>query len=86
MLTEDENKLLESVEKGEWVSVSSENELNRYQDIAQEQLKKDKRITIRISNNVLTGLQKRALEEGIPYQTLINSILHKFLSGKLREI
>lgn len=86
MLTEDENKLLESVEKGEWVSVSSENELNRYQDIAQEQLKKDKRITIRISNNVLTGLQKRALEEGLPYQTLINSILHKFLSGKLREI
>lgn len=86
MLTEDENKLLESVEKGEWVSVSSENELNRYQDIAQEQLKKDKRITIRISNNVLTGLQKRALEEGIPYQTLISSILHKFLSGKLKEI
>jgi len=86
MLTEDENKLLESVKKGEWVSVSSENELNRYQDIAQEQLKKDKRITIRISNNVLTGLQKRALEEGIPYQTLISSILHKFLSGKLKEI
>lgn len=86
MLTENENKLLESVEKGEWASVSSENELNRYQNIAQEQLKKDKRITLRISNGVLTGLQKRAFEEGIPYQTLINSILYKYLSGKLREV
>lgn len=86
MLTENENKLLESVEKGEWTSVSSENELNRYQNIAQEQLKKDKRITLRISNGVLTGLQKRAFEEGIPYQTLINSILYKYLSGKLREV
>lgn len=86
MLTDNENNLLESVENGDWVSVSSESELARYQDIAKTQLKKDKRITLRISNGVLTGLQKRAFEEGIPYQTLINSILHKFLSGKLKEV
>lgn len=86
MLPDNENNLLESVENGEWVSVSSESELARYQEIAKTQLKKDKRITLRISNGVLTGLQKRAFEEGIPYQTLINSILHKFLSGKLKEV
>lgn len=85
MLTDDENTLLESVENGEWVSASSKKELAGYQDIAKSQLKKDKRITLRISNCVLTGLQERAFEEGIPYQTLITSILHKFLSGKLKE-
>ncbi|MCD8539835.1 MAG: hypothetical protein LRY55_08760 [Leadbetterella sp.] len=86
MLPENENNLLESVENGEWVSVSSENELVRYQEIAKTQLKKDKRISLRINNGVLSGLQKKAFEEGIPYQTLINSILHKFLLGKLREV
>lgn len=85
MLPDNENKLLESVENGEWVPASSKKELTGYQDIAKSQLKKDKRITLRISNSVLTGLQKKALEEGIPYQTLITSILHKFLSGKLKE-
>ncbi len=85
MLTDNENNLLESVERGEWVSTVSKKELTDYQDIAKSQLKKDKRITLRINNSVLTGLQKRAVEEGIPYQTLITSILHKFLSGKLKE-
>lgn len=86
MLTDNENNLLESMERGEWVSASSKKELTTYQDIAKTQLKKDKRITLRISNSVLTGLQERAFAEGIPYQTFITSILHKFLSGKLKEV
>lgn len=53
--------------------------------MASQQIKKDKRVTLRINNSVLTSLQKMALKEGIPYQTLITSILHKYLSGKLKE-
>lgn len=85
MLTDHENSLLDSLENGEWVSKASGEELRGYQEMASQQHKKDKRITLRINNSVLTSLQKKALKEEIPYQTLITSILHKYLSGKLKE-
>ena len=47
--------------------------------------KKDARISIRLSSKDLRGLQKQALAEGIPYQTLISSILHKYVEGRLSE-
>ena len=47
--------------------------------------KKDRRINIRISSRDLDALQKKALVEGIPYQTLIASVLHKYAAGRLRE-
>jgi predicted DNA binding CopG/RHH family protein len=48
-------------------------------------MKKNRKINIRISENDLSALQRRAAREGIPYQTLIGSVLHKYVSGFLKE-
>ena len=86
-LDNEEAELLASVEAGEWQSVPNfEREKKRYQKIAAATFKKDRRVNIRISSRDLIGLQKRALEEGIPYQTLISSILHKYVStGRIKQ-
>ena len=85
-LDKEERKLLRSVESGEWKSVTGrKKELEKYKEYAQATFKKDRRVNIRISSKDLTAIQKRALMEGIPYQTLISSILHKYLSGRLKE-
>ena len=85
-LTKEEQEILDSYERGEWVPVKDFSkrraELMRY---ARNTLKKDKRLNIRISERDLTELQKRAVGEGLPYQTYISSIIHKFVSGKLVE-
>jgi len=81
-----ERELLKSVESGEWRSVAKiDSELKRYREYARATFKKDRRVNIRISSQDLDALQKRALREGIPYQTLISSILHKYVSGRMRE-
>ncbi len=59
--------------------------LARYGEYAKATFRKDRRINIRISTKDLEALQKRALEEGIPYQTLVSSVLHKYVSGRLGE-
>ncbi len=85
-LTQEEKDILESFEKGEWQPVANlENETARYQEYARATFRKDSRVNIRISSKDLEALQKKALEEGIPYQTLIASILHKYASGRLEE-
>ncbi len=56
------------------------------QEAATNTFKKDKRINIRISSRDLDAIQKRALVEGIPYQTLVSSILHKYVSGSLHDV
>lgn len=85
-LKKDEMELLDSVEAGEWRSVPDrEEEVARYQEYAAATFKKDRRINIRISSKDLNALQKRALREGIPYQTLVASVLHKYVSGQFRE-
>ncbi len=86
-LHKDEYGLLKSVEAGEWRSVAHrDQEVSRYQEYASATFKKDRRINIRISSKDLNALQKRALREGIPYQTLVASVLHKFVSGQYTEI
>lgn len=81
----DEKEILKSLERGEWRSVPNlKKEKKRYRQYALAAIRKDKRINIRISERDLELLQKKALEEGLPYQTLISSILHKFVSGRLR--
>lgn len=86
-LKKDEQELLESVEGGEWRSVPQrEEEMSRFQEYASATFKKNRRINIRISSKDLNALQKRALREGIPYQTLVSSVLHKFVSGQFTEI
>jgi predicted DNA binding CopG/RHH family protein len=85
-LEKSEKDLLKSVESGEWRSVAnSARELERYRSYARATFKKDRRVNIRISGKDLEALQKRAVREGIPYQTLIASILHKYVSGSLKE-
>ena len=85
-LEKEEQELLKSFEDEEWRSVSGKKrEVSRLQDYARATFKKDRRINVRISSKDLNALQKRALEEGIPYQTLVSSILHKYVSGRLRE-
>ncbi len=85
-LDREEKELLESFEREEWRSVAGkEAESQRYREYARATFKKDRRVNIRISRKVLEALQKRALEEGIPYQTLIASILHKYVGGRLVE-
>ncbi|MBI5676817.1 MAG: antitoxin [Nitrospirae bacterium] len=85
-LSMEEQGILESFEKCGWVPVKNLSkrraELMKY---ARKTLKKDKRLNIRISERDLTELQKKAVSEGLPYQTYVSSIIHKFVSGKLRE-
>ena len=85
-LTKEEHKILDSYERGEWIPVKNlskrKAELIRY---ARNTLKKDKRLNIRISERDLNELQKRAVSEGLPYQTYVSSIIHKFVNGKLVE-
>ncbi len=85
-LDKEERELLESFKAGEWESVAEKKrEIGRFQNCARATFKKDRRINVRISSKDLDALQKRALEEGIPYQPLVSSILHKYVSGRLRE-
>jgi predicted DNA binding CopG/RHH family protein len=85
-LDPEEKELLRSYEQEEWASVSDvQQEKARYAGYARETFRKDKRINIRMSSRDVEALQKRALEEGIPYQTLAASILHKYVSGRLEE-
>jgi len=82
--TKEEKLILDSVEKGEWKSVRGvKGKIKKYQEYAKATFRKDKRVNIRISEKDLVGIQKKAVEEGLPYQTLISSILHKFISGRL---
>ena len=85
-LEADEKELLDSVGRGEWRSTRAPKRvLSRYSRSAKATFKKDRRLNIRISTKDLEAIQKRALEEGLPYQTLIASLLHKYASGRLRE-
>lgn len=83
---DEERDLLESFEREEWRSVADKQQkLKHYRQYADATFKKDRRVNIRISSRDLDALRKRALEEGIPYQTLIASILHKFAAGTLTD-
>jgi len=83
-LDKDEKEILSSYEADEWSSVSEKNTKSKYEKIASDTFKKDRRINIRISSKDLNALQTLALREGLPYQTLISSVLHKYVSGTLK--
>jgi len=85
-LDKEEKDFLDSYERGEWKSVKHlRKEIEKHRGYARQTLKKDKRVNIRISSMVLDELQTRAVEDGMPYQTLISSILHRFVTGRLIE-
>ncbi len=85
-LSSEEKELLDSVEAGNYESVLTESRRKELKSIAQNTFKKDKRINVRISNRDLVAIQSRASEEGMPYQTLVSSIIHKYISGSLQDI
>ncbi len=79
----DEKELLDSVERGEWKAAKGgKRERARYSRYAKATFRKDRRLNIRLSSKDLEAIQKRALAEGLPYQTLISSLLH--LGGHLK--
>lgn len=83
-ISSEEKAILESVERGEWRSIKNVKvEMRRAQGYARATFLKDRRVNIRISSKDLEGVQQKALEEGIPYQTLLSSVIHKYVSGRL---
>lgn len=84
-LDHDELELLGDYEAGRLVSVASAAQLHALRDAARATALKDKRVNIRLSSGDLMDIQARALAEGMPYQTLIASVLHKYVSGQLVE-
>jgi predicted DNA binding CopG/RHH family protein len=84
-LNPEEQEILDDFEAGKFKSVMTPAFKKAAQSAAEETLKKDKRINIRISSRDLLALQRRAAKEGLPYQTLVSSILHKYVAGSLED-
>ena len=83
----DDKSLMKSIENDEWISVKNKNTiLKKLKDTARNTILKDQRMNVRISKRDLVNLKAKALEEGIPYQTLVTSIIHKYINGNFREI
>jgi predicted DNA binding CopG/RHH family protein len=80
-----ELEILNAFESGQLKSIASKSELAKFKAAARASAIKDKRVNIRLSSVDLTDIQVRAMEEGVPYQTLITSVLHKYVNGKLVE-
>jgi len=78
-----EKEILDAYEKGELIPSKEQTD---FRGIARNTMKKSNKINIRISDNDLSSLQRRAAREGIPYQTLIGSILHKFVCGYFKDV
>lgn len=79
-----EKDILEALDKGKLKkSKNAVQEMKIAKEAANLYLRKDSRINIRLSGTDLTLLKRKAAQEGMPYQTLIASVLHKFVSGSL---
>jgi predicted DNA binding CopG/RHH family protein len=80
-----ETELLADFEKGMLKSIATKSELAKFKAVARATAIKDRRVNIRLSSGDLQDIQVKALEEGLPYQTLIASVLHKYVTGRLAE-
>lgn len=81
----DESDLLQAFEQGQLKSIATKSELARFKAAARATALKNRRVNIRLSSGDLSDIQVKALEEGVPYQTLIASVLHKYVTGRLTE-
>jgi len=85
-LENEEKEILDDYENDEYIEISDmRKEIEKHTEYAKATFLKNKRINIRISQRDLEYVQRKALEEGIPYQTLIASLIHRYISGKLIE-
>lgn len=82
-LDKDEKDLARSLENEEWISDLTKKEKKQYEEYARYSLNKQKRINIRMSERDLKKIRAKAIEEGIPYQSLISMLIHKYNEGKL---
>ncbi|VEN74722.1 conserved hypothetical protein [Candidatus Desulfarcum epimagneticum] len=82
-LDSEERQILDTFNRGEWIS-KGEN-LDKYKEAAKQTFAKNRRINFRVSERDFRGIQIRARQEGMPYQTLVSSVVHKYLSGQLKE-
>ena len=80
-----EAEVLSAYENGSLKSIVTKAELSKFKAAARATAIKDRRVNIRLSSGDLHDIQVKALEEGMPYQTLIASVLHKYVSGRLAE-
>jgi predicted DNA binding CopG/RHH family protein len=80
-----ESEMVEAYESGKLKSAATKAELDRLRAAARATAIKDRWVNIRLSAGDLQDIQVKALEEGMPYQTLIASILHKYVTGRLEE-
>ena len=83
-IDQEEKDLMESIERNEWQPVKNiDQEKEKAIAAARNTLKKEKRINLRLTQKDYHQIQIKAIEEGIPYQTLISSLVHKYLNGTL---
>jgi predicted DNA binding CopG/RHH family protein len=82
-LNKEEKNILDHFNSNDFELDDSKNDIHA--SYAKNTLKKDKRINIRISSRDLEGIQRKAIKEGLPYQSLVSSVLHKYVSGQLTE-
>ena len=83
---DEERELYESVERGEWKSIRNAKALiKRHAEYAKYTIAKNKSVTFRVNAWDIERLKARALQEGIPYQTLLSSVVHKYVSGTLKD-
>lgn len=81
-----EEEILEAYDQGKMKGrVPSRRERNEVMRTAKNTFRKDKRITIRVYAHDLNGIKKKALAQSIPYQTLISSLIHRYVEGELVE-
>jgi len=80
-----EAEVLGAYEKGKLKSVATRSELAKFKAAARATAIKDRRVNIRLSSGDLSDIQVKALKEGVPYQTLIASVLHKYVTGRLTD-
>ncbi len=78
-----EMELAKSLETEEWVSDLTKKEKKQYEEYARNSLTRKKRINIRITERDLKKIQAKAIEEGVPYQSLISMLIHKYNEGKV---
>lgn len=81
----EESQLLQAYEQGHLKSIATKDELAKFKAAARATAIKDRRVNIRLSSGDLSDIQVKAMEEGVPYQTLIASVLHKYVTGRLME-
>ena len=83
---EEEKYLIDALENDNIkLSSPSKKEIESIKTVARNTFKKDKRITIRLYDHDFTGIQKKAMEMGIPYQTLISGLIHRYVEGDLKS-